>query len=56
MDWRPGVVLPFGIASAVLYHAYLPILSGGAMSLLIMYVAREDIKRLRKRLSVGGSS
>lgn len=46
-----AVCLPLGIASAITHRAYLPLLTGGAMNLLLMYVAKEDIKRLKKRLT-----
>ncbi len=45
-----AALLPIGIANGILYRAWLPTLVGAVMNLLMIYVAREDIRRLQKSL------
>jgi hypothetical protein len=45
-----AVCFPIGVAMCIAERAYLPLLCGATMNLLFMYGAREDIKRLKKRL------
>lgn len=46
------VLLPIGIVIGVRQHEYLPMLSGGGMSLLTMYVIAKRIERLKRMLDL----
>lgn len=43
--------LPIGITEAITHAVYLPLLTGGAMNLFLMYAAKKDIERLKRRLT-----
>ena len=46
-----AISLPVGIVMCIQNRAWLPIVVGGGMNLFLMYAARQNIRRLRKRLS-----
>jgi cbb3-type cytochrome oxidase subunit 3 len=45
------VSLPFGIVNGVAHRAWLPTLVGVGISLLLMYIAMQEIRHRRKRLN-----
>jgi uncharacterized membrane protein len=46
-----AVCLPIGIVSCILNRAWLPMVCGVGMNLLLMYAARENIRRIQKNLN-----
>ena len=47
-----SVLLPVGIVDGVVHHAWLPTLVGVGISLTLMYVAAQEIKRRRKSIDL----
>lgn len=46
------VLLPIGVANGAAHRAWLPTLPGVGISLLIVYVARREIKRICEDRSI----